>query len=106
MSTEEKLMPQLPDEERLCSIKETAHLLGYTYRTFLEARVRRLVLLEEVRPSESRGGHPKYRLSDIKRVQRGEAKALKAFAFPPEQRERAHGRTADARAARRAARDA
>jgi hypothetical protein len=107
MTTEEqKPVPETADDHYLCSVKETAARLGYSYRTFLQARTKGLVLLEEVRPSDSEGGHPKYRLSDIKRVQRGEIKALKAFEFPAEERQRAHARGAELRAARKAARHA
>lgn len=90
------------DDERLLSIRETAEKLGYTYRSFAQARVEGRVLLEEVRPSDSERGRPKYRLSDVRRVQRGEIKAMRAAPFSEADRQRTHERTASIRAERKA----
>lgn len=101
MATEDtKPITVLPQDDRLLSIKETAERLGYTYRSFSQARVERRVLLEEVRTSTGLYGHPKYRLSDVLRVIRGEIKAMTASPFTEEQKERTHERAKEAKEAR------
>lgn len=92
----------LPEDDRLLSIKETAERLGYTYRSFSQARVEDRVLLEEVRPNDGKRGCPKYRLSDVMRVIRGEIKAMRSASFSPAQKKRARARTAELRAERKA----
>jgi hypothetical protein len=77
------------DDDRLISLRETAEKLGYTYKSFCQARVENRVLLEEVRPSEGEYCRPKYRLSDVNRAIRGEIKAMKSAPFSEAAKERA-----------------
>jgi hypothetical protein len=100
MSEEAISQPQAPhlDDDYLVSAEEAATRLGYTYGTWMQARTEGRVLLPETRTSDSPGARVKYRLGDIRRVIRGEIKAMKAAPFPEEQKERVRKRSAERKA--------
>lgn len=93
--------PITSEEDRLLTLKETAIKLGYTYRSFAQARLEGRVLLPEVKTSDGAGARPKYRLSVVMRAVSGEIKALRSAPFPEEQKERVHKRQAELRAQRK-----
>lgn len=90
-----------PGNDRLLSTAETAAALGYTYRSWMQARVDGRVLLSEVRTSDGERTHVKYRNSEVQRAVRGEIKAMRAAQFSEEQKRRTHERTKELRKQRK-----